>query len=101
MQMMNEALFAALMVATLIWLILCCYLFRILRTRYPDTYEEIGSPSLFGYNEFGNAITFAIFLFRKDWKTLDDKKVRSLCAFMRVYIACWLVAFVALCIQIP
>ena len=95
---MNEAipyLFSLMFIGVLVWFGLCVKLFNALKERHPETYENMGSPGLFRNNTLSNNISFMRFLFKKEWRTLDDKGISKLSKFMFIYIFVFIVLLIA------
>jgi hypothetical protein len=87
-----ELIFVALMAMVVVWFGLIIWLFRRLRTRHPETYETIGSPTLFWNNSMRNNWLFFTFLFSAKHRQLQDAATTRACIFMRI----WLIAYVLL-----
>jgi hypothetical protein len=95
---MNDAipyLFSLMFIAVLVWFGLCVKLFNALKERHPETYENMGSPGLFRNNTFSNNISFMRFLFKKEWRTLDDEGIAKLSKFMFIYIFAYTALLIA------
>jgi len=88
--------FAVLFVMALSWLVSLYWLFRHLRIHHAPTYEALGSPTLFWNNSPCLNWVFLKFLFRSQWKTLNDPLLITVCRIMRVFICAYLLLFLAL-----
>jgi len=73
------------------WLVLARNLFRLLSTKYPQKYEELGKPSLTQNNNFRTNIRFLKFLFGSESDLLNDLPLSKRLRFMRI----WLIVFLA------
>ena len=65
-----------------LWFFLCTRMFKILRTRHPDVYERMGSPSLIMNNTISSNLKFMKFLFTRRWTRMPDKGLCQLGDFM-------------------
>lgn len=88
--------FAALFLAALVWLVLMSRLYRILRTRHPETYEQLGRPTLFLNNSPQNGIATVRFLLGGHFRQLNDPELLRLGVFMQVFFYAYMVYFVSL-----
>lgn len=93
--------FGILFCSVFVWFFLCYRLFKILETRHPEKYESMGKPSLIMNNSISSNITFMKFLFKREWKELDDTGLELLGRSMLVFIAVYLVGFLALLFAVP
>ncbi|MCL1050455.1 hypothetical protein L2755_12565 [Shewanella abyssi] len=93
-------LFGLLFLSVLVWFFLCHRLFKILELRHPEKYESMGKPSLIMNNSISNNMAFMRFLFKSEWRELDDSGVTSLSkgmlVFFLLYSAVFLVFFVGI-----
>jgi hypothetical protein len=96
-----EQLFAALMVMVVVWFGLIIWLFRRLRTRHPDTYESMGSPTLLWNNSMRNNWLFFTFLVSAKHRELHDVALSRICVFMRIWLVAYVLLFVAMIFLIP
>ena len=67
-----------------VWLVLCGYLFHRLRTRHPEIYQQLGSPSLFHAPEA--TLSLLRFLFGRQFRQLGDPALTRLRQFMRLLL---------------
>ncbi len=73
-------------------------MFKILRTRHPETYEAMGKPSLIMNNSIPNNISFIKFLYGRHWRKLNDEGLATLGNAMLVFFLFYLIGFVFLLI---
>ena len=73
-------------------------MFKILRTRYPETFEKMGKPSLIMNNSISNNLSFMKFLYGRKWRTLDDEGLATLGNSILVFFLFYLIGFVFLLI---
>ena len=61
-----------------------------LKEKYPAIWSSLGSPTLFANNTPQNGLAVQKYIFKKDYKTLDDKKFISFCDSLKcsVYFIC-------------
>ena len=76
-------------------------MFKILRTRHPEKYEAMGSPSLIMNNSLSNNISFIKFLFKREWQDLNDAGLASLGKGMLAFFIIYSVLFLGLFISVP
>lgn len=96
---MNEivpVLFGVLMCSVFFWFYLCHRMFGILRTRHPEKYEAMGKPTLIMNNSISNNLSFIKFLFKREWRALDDGALENLGNGMLVFVVFYTVLFVSL-----
>jgi hypothetical protein len=92
-------LFGVLFIAIFVWFFLCNKMFKTLALRHPEKYEAMGKPSLIMNNSLSNNVSFIKFLFKREWRDLNDPSVTSLgkimCVFIMLYLALFLVVFIS------
>ena len=88
--------FWILMAMVFIWFVMVSALFRILKSRHPSKFREMGEPSLFWNNSMKTGWATARFLFRREHKDLDDSTLSLLSDSMLVFIVTYLVLFLGL-----
>ncbi|RUO38607.1 hypothetical protein CWE13_02880 [Aliidiomarina shirensis] len=93
-------IFVILLCSVLLWFFLCIRLFKILETRHPEKYESMGKPSLFLNNSISNNITFMKFLFKREWRGLNDPNLALLSNFMLVFFVVYMAVFLTLFVSI-
>jgi len=101
---MNELfpiIFAVLFCSVFVWFYLCHRLFKILKTRHPEKYASMGSPTLIMNNSLANNIAFMKFLFKREWRSLNDDGLTSLGQGMLVFFCIYLVGFLFLFLGVP
>ncbi len=74
---------AFLMVAPLYFAMLS-RLHRILRNEYPQTYEELGSPTFFANNSLKNGWLTLRFVMTRQCHELGDARISRTCQILRV-----------------
>ena len=89
-------MFAISFCSVFVWFFLCYRLFKILETRHPEKYESMGKPSLIMNNSLSGNITFMKFLFKREWRYLDDTGLATLGKSMLVFFAIHTVGFLVL-----
>lgn len=94
-------MFWVLFCSVFVWFFLCYRLFKILETRHPERYESMGKPSLIMNNSLSSNITFMKFLFKREWRELNDAALTTLGRFMLVFFTIYTVGFFALFISVP
>jgi hypothetical protein len=75
---------------------MCHRMYKLLRTRHPEKYEEIGKPSLIMNNTFSNNISFIRFLFGRQWKSMNDEGLATLGNVMLVFFTLYSLGLVLL-----
>lgn len=101
---MNEAqtlVFGVLICAVIIGLYLSHRVYKILENRHPEKYEAMGKPSLIMNNSISNNISFIKFLFKREWRELDDPALSKLSLFLLIFSLAYLIGLVCLIISIP
>jgi hypothetical protein len=61
----------------------------------------MGKPSLIMNNSLSSNITFMKFLFKREWRELNDSGLATLGKFMLVFFAIYTVGFFALFFSVP
>lgn len=61
-------------------------LLRILREEYPDTFEELGSPSVFENNSLENNWWTLRFVMTSRCHDLGDRRISSTCRALRLFL---------------
>lgn len=84
--------FGGLFVLLLVWLYLCLKLFKILKTRHPSIYKSIGEPALTN-NTISNNLLLVKYLFKREWRTIDDASLSKLSYFMLAFWCFYFLAF--------
>lgn len=67
---------------------------KTLKTRHPDVWEALGSPSLFLNNSIKNGWAVQRFLHKKEYLALNDPLFTSQCNFARSFGRAYLVFFI-------
>lgn len=94
-------MFGVLFCSVFVWFFLCFRLFKILETRHPEKYESMGKPSLIMNNSLSSNITFMKFLFKLEWRELEDSGLAALGKSMLIFFALYLIGFLTLFISVP
>lgn len=94
-------IFALLFCSVFLWFFLCYRLFNSLETRHPEKYQAMGRPKLFTNNTFSNNFAFIKFLFKREWRELNDSGLTNLGNAMLAFIVIYLLGFLSLCISLP
>lgn len=94
-------MFGVLFCSVFVWFFLCYRLFKILETRHPDKYESMGKPSLIMNNSLSTNITSMKFLFKREWRELEDSGLAKLGKSMLAFFAAYMVLFLALVFAVP
>ena len=89
-------MFGILFCLALVWLFLCYRLFKILETRHPEKYQSMGQPTLMINNTLLTNIALIKFLFKREWRDLDDSELTTLSKAMLVLFAIYLVSILTL-----
>ena len=84
--------FGGLFVLVLVWFGLCLKLFRILKTRHPNIYQSIGEPSFLN-NTVSNNILLVKYLFKREWRAVDDAGLSKLSYFLLAYWCFYFLSF--------
>lgn len=93
MSAIEAVLFSLLMAMVVVWFGLILWTFRRLRTKHPETYEAIGSPSLFWNNSMRNNWMFLKFLYGSEWLRLSDRPLSLVARMMQVLLVAYIVVF--------
>ena len=91
--LLGLAWFAILGLMVAVWLILCKWTFKRLEQRHPQKYSEMGSPSLFLRNNLENNWKFAKYLWKNEYRKLEDSVLSRISEFMKVFIVLYLLIF--------
>ena len=76
-----------------VWFGLSANLLRILRTRHPEKYAALGSPTLIMNNSIANGRSMFRFLWKREDRSLGDLGLSKLVSFMRVFYVIFMVIF--------
>ena len=96
---MNESppfVFYVLMAMVFMWFAMIIALFRRLKVRHYEKYNEMGEPSLLWNNSMKTGWTTIKFLFKREHKHLGDRSLTILSDFMLVFFALYTVLFFGL-----
>ncbi len=93
MKMILPMMFLVMMTMVLIWFILMNRLFKILRTRHPNTYDSIGRPTLFLNNNIQNGLLTLRFLLGRRYRQIQDPELHSVGNFLNVFFWFYLIVF--------
>lgn len=100
MKVMFTNVFVLLFCSVFVWFYLCYKMFSILRIRHPEKYEAIGKPSLIMNNSISNNLLFMKFLFKREWRDLNDEGLAQLGKSMLVFFSLYMVLFVYLFLSV-
>jgi hypothetical protein len=89
-------LFAVLAAMVFVWFGLCIWTFRRLEKSHPEKYLEMGRPSLFLRNNVENNWLFMKFMWRSDYKKLNDPPLTRTCKVMKVCFFIYCMIFVSM-----
>lgn len=89
-------LFGIMLCSVFVWFFLCYRLFKILENRHPEKYESMGKPSLIMNNSLSNNIKFMKFLYKREWRELDDSGLATLSKAMLVFFVIYMISFLTL-----
>jgi hypothetical protein len=92
------AWFVSLFVLAVIGMGLIAWIFHRLRNNHSATYEALGSPSLFWNNSLRNNWLFFKFLFRGQWRDLNDPRLAAVARATQVLFVVYMVGFLGLVI---
>jgi hypothetical protein len=90
--------FGVLFVSVFVWFGLCMRLFKLLETRHPEKYNAMGRPSLIMNNSLSNNISFMKFLFKQEYRELNDHSIQKLGQVMRAFSLVYMSGFLFLVI---
>ena len=68
----------------------------MLEIRHPEKYMAMGKPSLIMNNSLSNNISFMKFLFKREWKELNDENLASLGKGMLVFFIIYSIGFLVM-----
>ncbi|WP_447894329.1 hypothetical protein [Vreelandella sp. GE22] len=88
--------FGVLFFLVLVWFFLCHRLFKILASRHPVKYKSMGSPSVVLNNSPSSSLILFKFLFKKEWKSLNDLGLAALSKSMLVFFVVYMFGFLTL-----
>ncbi len=94
-------LFAILFGSVFVWFFLCHRLFKILETRHPEKYKSMGEPSLIMNNSLNTNRTFMKYLFKREWRDIEDPGLASLSKWMLIFISIYTLGFIILFVSVP
>ncbi len=80
----------------IVWFIVITVMFRILKSRHPAKYKEMGEPTLFRNNSIKTGWATTKFLYGREHRHLGDSNLSLLCDSMLVFFVVYLVLFFGL-----
>ncbi len=86
---------ASLTVACVGGLLLTHVLLRRLRTHHPDTWAELGKPTLVLNNTISNSLRTCRFIWDGEYRVLDDRLLDRLGTTLRLYWIAYALLFTA------
>ena len=90
------SLFITLVVAAVVGLGLQHRLLTRLRTHHVLTLEALGRPTLIINNSLTNSVAVLRFLWRRDYRALDDSQLVRLAGRLRVILVVYVLLFVSI-----
>lgn len=82
------------------WLYLVSRFFLYMSRNHPESYKEMGSPTLFMNNSIGNNFSFLNFIISGKHKELNDPELNNQCRFMKVFFYSYVAGFALLLIGV-
>lgn len=82
------------------WWWLCNRVFRKLENNHPEKYSEIGRPTLRWGGNFKSNWSFVKFLFRSEYRPLNDRSLTRQCGVMKYLLATYCVLSISLTILV-
>ena len=92
-------MFATLMGMVLTWFALVAWLYRRLRMYHPETYESIGSPTLFWNNSPRNGWLLTKYTFRPIPTSAEDRALSRVLVVMKIFLVTYCVLFAILLVS--
>src|SRR5688500_5423141 len=89
----QEVLFGALLVMVVVWFYCVHSLKRQLLQRHPDTHEQMELSELWQRHNSGPTLALLRFLFRSEYRDLDDPEITRLGVFMRWFFVAYIAIF--------
>jgi len=71
-----------------------------LRTRHPETFEQLGQPSLLTNNGVSQQSRIWKFVWRSEFKALDDPKLSTTCRILKWVFVVYVILFLFLVLLI-
>ena len=90
------SLFITLVVAAVVGLGLQHRLLTRLRTHHVQTWEALGRPTLIINNSLTNSVAVLRFLWRREYRALDDSQLVRLAGRLRVILVVYVLLFVSI-----
>lgn len=90
------AMVAVLIVTGLSSVVLYALVLRLLRHRHPETWKELGAPTLIASNSMRNASRFWMFNLRRRYKRLGDASIERLFRWMNFFSIVYGVVFASI-----
>lgn len=76
--------FGFMFFTVVLWNVNSILIFKRLEKEHNAKYKEMGEPGLFTNNNFKTMKNYFKFLFRCEWKNLDDHKLTKMCYLMPI-----------------
>lgn len=83
-------IFVSLFATVFVWFGLSSWIFRRLAANHPETYQEMGSPTLLLNNSPANGTKFLRFIAAAGWKDLNDDGLTRAGRAMRIVFVLFL-----------
>ena len=90
---MKVYVFIAMGILFAIWLFLSHKLLKILETRFPEKYEEMGRPHFFMSSSGKAKSGFSRFIFRREWNQYKDKELTFYGRGLLLYFVVFMILF--------
>lgn len=90
-----EALFALLVVLLLLSTVLYAYFRHLIRTKFPEAWREMGSPTFLNQSVSGIWPAFRYVIWQARYRAIPDKKVKLLGDTVRIGYFLFMVVFLA------
>jgi len=75
-------------------------MYTMLKEAHPQKYKQMGSPTLFWNNSPRAMLNAIVFLWKREYRALNDKKLESHCDRMFYLHLAYMILFVLLFIKI-
>ncbi len=91
---MESIFFYSLVVMVIIGFVMHNKFLNKLKEKYPTVWESLGNPTLLKNNSPKNNFDVQKYIFKKEYKTLDDKAFISFCDSLRIFNIFYLCYFI-------
>ncbi len=76
----------------MVWNVNTHRIFRRLKAEHIDKYREMGEPGIFINNNFSTTAKYMKFIFKYEWKKLNDPILNRMCYLMPILLIVFTVA---------